>query len=182
MFFFSRNITSFLYNIHGHIVIRSLPEAPHIHKIVHIQAFKTATGNFVFCILLVIEEEKKICIYTIILFGYTTVTLQKWEPSATQEHANFFFFLFFFVFFFIFVIQINPLGNIFFLLSFHFFFLSASPLIFRWVHLLVPKLELQEMHVRGNIFMFQKIGSIFNFLENYLFLETYGKLNEKWEY
>lgn len=89
MFFFSRNVTSFLYNIHRHSVIRSLPETLRMNKTVHIWAFKTATGSLVFCILLVTEQEKKY-IYMIILYGYTTETLQKWEPSATQEHANFF--------------------------------------------------------------------------------------------
>lgn len=89
MFFFSRNVTSFLYNIHRHSVIRSLPETLRMNKTVHIWAFKTATGSLVFCILLVTEQEQK-NIYMIILYGYTTETLQKWEPSATQEHANFF--------------------------------------------------------------------------------------------
>lgn len=143
-FFFSRNVTSFLYNIHRHSVIRSLPETLRMNKTVHIWAFKTATGSLVFCILLVTEQEQKY-IYMIILYGYTTETLQKWEPSATQEHANFFSIFFNFIF----VIHLKRS----FLLSFHVFFLSASPLIFRWVHLPVPKLELQEMHGRGNIFV-----------------------------
>lgn len=56
-FFFSRNVTSFLYNIHRHSVIRSLPETLHMHKTVHIWAFKTVTGSLVFCILLVTEQE-----------------------------------------------------------------------------------------------------------------------------
>ena len=93
MFFFSRNVTSFLYNIHRHSVIRSLPETLRMNKTVHIWAFKTATGSLVFCILLVTEQEQK-NIYMIILYGYTTETLQKWEPSATQEHANFSLFFF----------------------------------------------------------------------------------------
>lgn len=118
MFFFSRNVTSFLYNIHRHSVIRSLPETLRMNKTVHIWAFKTATGSLVFCILLVTEQEQK-NIYMIILYGYTTETLQKWEPSATQEHANF---SLFFLLLFIFVIHLKTS----FLLSFHFFFLSAS--------------------------------------------------------
>lgn len=145
--FFSENVVLFLCNIHRHIVIISLPETPHIHKIVHIQAFKAATGNFVFCILLVIEQEKYIYMYIRLHYGVILLKHFKNESHLPHKNMQFFFFSSFLLYKWIHL-------EIFFLLSFHFFFLSASPLIFRWVHFLVPKLELQEMHVSGNIFMF----------------------------
>lgn len=144
MFFFSRNVTSFLYNIHRHSVIRSLPETLHMHKTVHIWAFKTATGSLVFCILLVTEQEY---IYIYIWLYY--ILLKHFKNESHLPHKSMQIFLYFFLLLFIFVIHLKRS----FLLSFHVFFLSASPLIFRWVHLPVPKLELQEMHGRGNIFV-----------------------------
>lgn len=117
--FFSKNVVLFLFNIHRHIVIISLPETPHIHKIVHIQAFKAATGNFVFCILLVNEQEKDIYMY--IRLHYGVILLKHFKNESHLPHKN----MQLFFFFLIFVIQINPLGNIFsallpFLLSFCF--------------------------------------------------------------
>lgn len=144
MFFFSRNVTSFLYNIHRHSVIRSLPETLRMNKTVHIWAFKTATGSLVFCILLVTEQEY-IYIY---IYDYT---IYYWNTSKMRAicHTRA---CKFFSFFFITLHFCYTLENVFsaflpFLLSFCF------PFIFRWVHLPVPKLELQEMHGRGNIFV-----------------------------
>lgn len=143
-FFFSRNVTSFLYNIHRHSVIRSLPETLHMHKTVHIWAFKTVTGSLVFCILLVTEQE-----YIYIYKWLYYILLKHFRNESHLPHKSMQIFLYFFLLLFIFVIHLKRS----FLLSFHVFFLSASPLIFRWVHLPVPKLELQEMHGRGNIFV-----------------------------
>lgn len=91
MFFFSRNVTSFLYNIHRHSVIRSLPETLRMNKTVHIWAFKTATGSLVFCILLVTEQEY---IYIYIWLYY--ILLKHFKNESHLPHKSMQIFLFFF--------------------------------------------------------------------------------------
>lgn len=91
MFFFSRNVTSFLYNIHRHSVIRSLPETLHMHKTVHIWAFKTVTGSLVFCILLVTEQEY---IYIYIWLYY--ILLKHFKNESHLPHKSMQIFLYFF--------------------------------------------------------------------------------------
>lgn len=92
MFFFSRNVTSFLYNIHRHSVIRSLPETLRMNKTVHIWAFKTATGSLVFCILLVTEQEYiYIYIYDYTIYYWNTSKMRAICHTRACKFFSFFF-------------------------------------------------------------------------------------------